>query len=432
MFKASELLNNKKNRALIKWGLLGLLIRMLFMPFTMHSDILFINYFPLFLSHHGVFDIYSYLKTHFADQISTLGWFYYPPLTYFTFGFFQFIFRPLTPLFEAWMNGVGLLLTSGGGFTQHYTSIGTSQIYRNIFFMKLPYLFFDASAAILILQFFDDWKESLSAFKLWVFNPVIIYVCYIFGQFDIMPAFFMLLCFYFVKKDSPRAAILSLGMGAAFKNFPFLFLLPLAVLLGKNNLERMKLVALGLLPYFILLLPLYFSSGGFVKFALFPKVMGSKFDMRLGEKMIFAIAYIAIIINAFFKSGSPKRLQLSVDYYLIIFTFFYALFPPSFHYYMWITPAIVIAMVNNRNLTWLYFIQATSLFILKSKNKFLFFGLFAPVHPSFSGLPALKDYLDYVTRGGIRDIVNLAFLISSIIMVYCLYKDIKNAKFKKA
>jgi len=335
------------------------------------------------------------------------------------------------PMFGAFMAGFGAIMDTAGGYTHHYAAAGTSQIFRNIFMMKLPYLLFDVSGAFVILSLFDEWKDSLKAFKLWVFSPIIIYVCYAFGQFDIMPTFFMLLCFYFIKNNNPNAALLSLGIGAAYKNFPFFALLPLAILLGKNNRERLKLAVIGTLPYLIFFLPLYVASKGFVISVLFPSVFVSKFDLRIGEKILFVIVYASILINAFFKAGVRDKLHISVDYYLIIFIFFYALFPLPFHYYIWITPAIIIAIIKNKKLTWLYFIQAFSLFILTAKNIYMFGGLFAAISPSFAGLPSFRSYVDYLAGFNVRDIANLAFLISSLIMVYILYKEIINARLEK-
>jgi hypothetical protein len=402
MINAAEILKDKKTRTLLKWGLISLLIRLLFMPFTMHPDMLFVNYFPHFLSYHGVIDIYNYLKLNFAASISQSDWFYYPPLTYYTIGFFQLLFRPLTPMFDTWMHGFAVVFFSGS---------------RNIFFMKLPYLLFDLYAAIILLRLFDDNKDSISAFKAWMLNPVVIYVGCIFGQFDVIATFFLVLFLFSVKHEKPYAALLSLGVGAAYKNFPFIFILPAAILLSKNNIERIKLAAVGLLPYFILFIPLYFTSGGFVKYVLFQKAMGQAYAIRTGEKIIFAISYCAILINAFFKSGSPNRLRILANYCAILLVLYFVLFPPSFHYYIWLTPFIIYLMANNKALSMTYYIQMIGM-VLLTFRKASFAPLLAPVNLAFVGMPSLNACLNYLIPLEFRDIGNLIVLLSSIYMVY--------------
>ena len=43
------------------------LVRLVLMPITMHSDLLFTNYFPHFLSDQGVWDIYGHFEDHYLD-----------------------------------------------------------------------------------------------------------------------------------------------------------------------------------------------------------------------------------------------------------------------------------------------------------------------------------------------------------------------------
>src|SRR3989338_8311250 len=90
----------------------ALFIRLALMPFTLHGDLIFTNYFPYFLSHHGVWDIYGYFGDHFIQRS---GYSFYAPLVYYVVGFSQWIFKILCPWlgFDDWMAGVHAVFYPG-------------------------------------------------------------------------------------------------------------------------------------------------------------------------------------------------------------------------------------------------------------------------------------------------------------------------------
>jgi len=103
--------------------------------------------------------------------------------------------------------------------------------------LKLPYLAFDLASAILLLWLVREPKPAIRAFKIWLFNPVVLYVSYFFGQFDIVAVFFVILAFYYNQHGRRNASLLALSVAILFKDFaiilvPFFLVLYLDRKLG--------------------------------------------------------------------------------------------------------------------------------------------------------------------------------------------------------
>ncbi|KKR71597.1 MAG: hypothetical protein UU16_C0058G0004 [Candidatus Woesebacteria bacterium GW2011_GWA2_40_7] len=122
--------------------------------------------------------------------------------------------------------------------------LGNIQLNFLLLVLKLPYLPFDLGVAALLYKFFKDPKNKFLAFTIWMFNPINLYATYMMGQFDVIPTFLAILTLYFaVKREKYFIAALFLGLGASFKIFPFLFLVPLALMKSKW-LDRIKILGI--------------------------------------------------------------------------------------------------------------------------------------------------------------------------------------------
>ena len=103
--------------------------------------------------------------------------------------------------------------------------------------LKLPYLAFDLASAILLLWLVPEPQPAIRAFKIWLFNPIVLYVSYFFGQFDVIAVFFVILAFYYNQHGRRNAALLALSVAILFKDFaivlvPFFLVLYLEQKLG--------------------------------------------------------------------------------------------------------------------------------------------------------------------------------------------------------
>src|SRR4051812_26192355 len=74
---------------LTAWIAAGFLVRLALMPVGLHGDLLFIHYFPFFLSHRGIGDIYGFFGPHYLEQ----GFTYYGPGLYYGMALAQTLIR---------------------------------------------------------------------------------------------------------------------------------------------------------------------------------------------------------------------------------------------------------------------------------------------------------------------------------------------------
>lgn len=259
-----------------KWLLVGLLIRLSVMPFTMHPDLIFLEYFPSLLAYHGVVDVYGYLKAHHLQSIQAEGWFYYPPLTYFTIGAGQWVCRPLMPLFEPWITALGGIMTTTTSAVEPYLQdVDTPHLMRHLFLLKLPYLAFDMVAAALVLRVRMDDRARLWAFKAWMLNPVTLYSCFMAGRFEIIPACLLLASVVMAEAARRTASGVWLGLATACNTIPGLCLPALCLGAARTVRERVRVVVAAAIPYALLFVPLYVSSQGFVVNSVVPPLRRS-------------------------------------------------------------------------------------------------------------------------------------------------------------
>jgi hypothetical protein len=66
-------------------------------------------------------------------------------------------------------------------------------IYRHLFFFKLPYLLFDIATALAIWHFIDKPEHKKIALLIWLFNPLTLFATYIFGRFEVISLFFLVI-----------------------------------------------------------------------------------------------------------------------------------------------------------------------------------------------------------------------------------------------
>jgi hypothetical protein len=202
--------------AIIKWGLIGYLIRIAIMPLFAYEDLFLIGRTGALLLQNHQLDIGGYP--------STITW---------IFAAVYALFKPILP------SAVLTRITSSTYILPlrlfSFYNLSQPGIMAFIFVSKIPYLVFDLALALLLLHIVSDGKKALLAFKLWIVNPISIYVCYAMGQFDIIPAFFIVLMLYFFKKRRELSSMASLGVSGALKMFGLLLILPAALIYLKEH-----------------------------------------------------------------------------------------------------------------------------------------------------------------------------------------------------
>ena len=166
-----------QNLSVKQWILIGALIRFVVAPITMHPDIFFIYKYPHLLSH-GQWNIYEIAEKNFNTD-------YYPAITLFVFGIFDFIFGTLFSSYETFAHSLSTTRTS--------ILINSKSIFSNLLMLKTPYFIFEAAIFIIGWKMTSDSDTKKKFAFLMATNPLIIYCSYMFGQFDLLPACFMFL-----------------------------------------------------------------------------------------------------------------------------------------------------------------------------------------------------------------------------------------------
>jgi len=399
-------------KSIVKWLVVGLFLRFLFMPFTVHPDIIYAHGLSHYLAYDGVLDIYKYASANnlcIGYRGSCYG---YPPMTYYTLGAFQIVLKPL--LGGAFPSWVSSLLTQGGVNAVEVVSTAPERIYSYLFLLKLPYLIFDLGIAFLLLKLFKDPSEGLTSFKLWMLNPLAIYSSFMLGQFDVIPTFFVVLSLYFLKERRFDAAVLSLGVGGSLKLFPFFFLLPIIILISAPLLKKIQWMVLGGLPYILFALPVLGSKvfldstlgageGWLLQMemlSILRKVLGlvgiSFSDSHFLARSPFLAAYALIIIYLYARRASIK---LSPNVFAAILLVFYLTSEFNLHYLLWVTPLLIVFVTRNRGFVKHYALLVCSAVYFKALTwPTTSTQLFTPLNPDyFAGLPTVKDWLNQAT-----------------------------------
>jgi dolichyl-phosphate-mannose-protein mannosyltransferase len=110
-------------------------------------------------------------------------------------------------LYETWCDYPpfnGYIFWFFGSLAKHFSLFGTSSL---IYVLKLPANIFDLATSTLIYLFLrkrTDFKKSLFATSLYLFNPATIFNTSIWGQYDAIYTFFLILSLILLIDSKPR------------------------------------------------------------------------------------------------------------------------------------------------------------------------------------------------------------------------------------
>jgi Gpi18-like mannosyltransferase len=357
-----------QTNTILRWIMIGLFIRFLFMPIMASTDFTTSAWISLTL-------IQKNQLVLSAD----------PPAIFFVLGFFYKLLLPLFP------QNILNFLTSSISFTPlpfQAFSLLESGIHTFLFVGKLPFFLFDFLSAFLLLHLFSDGKKALFAFKLWLINPIVIAITYVYGQYDITVVFFLILSLYFLKKNKYEWSALALGIGAIFKFFT-LALLPIVALgywknqgttsIVSKTIKTCYMVMFGFLP--LLLIPLIYSvvpqyyesanvaipPGMFLNgffgetfysqgvaaqpfySGIFNFLLNSSYSLQTNLTIPDFVYFIPFIYTLLLLSATHER-QLSFEkifkYFAVFLLLYYAfsLFYPQ--WFLWIQPLFIMLLVE--------------------------------------------------------------------------------------
>ena len=362
--------------------LAAVFLRIFLAPFFFHPDTKTNYYNSHFLSS-GVVNIYEFLAKN-PDK-AFLGEFSYPPLTYFFYGLLYYPLKViLGPDFLNW-------LAMGND------AVAVPNIFRYLFFMKVPLFFFEFFVGFLITKILKDEKEIKRALLFWFFNPANIYAITFMGQFDIIPAFLTVLALYLVvNKRKVVWGAIALGLGGALKTYPLLLLPFLSIIATKGLWKQFKVFILGLFPYLLFVLP-FLTSASFSQSSFVSGLSQRLFILNLSigfEEQILLVIFPLVLL--FLIADWKKEVGENLAGYFLAVPLI-VLAGSHFHpqWLVWTTPFLALSVGKCKKLLLPSVILLIGWLgtVVLFNDKFLTWGLFSPFDPGIFFLPSLRDLI---------------------------------------
>jgi len=392
---------------ILKWTCIGLALRLILMPFTMHGrDLVLVNYFPMMFVEAGIWDPYGFMAKQFSSYNLGLGGnplTYWGPFLFTIMSIANFIFIKLlnvTSLVKLLEVGSTIMFAEGMKTVHYVNAFSNLELFKNLFLMKVPYLIFDFSIGAILLTLARSQKMALVSYAIWMLNVVVLHSVYAVGQFDVIVAFFIIAALYAAVQKRPYLSIIMLSLGGATKLTPYLLILPTCLLLGNSWRERFKLLFVGAGVSILTYLPFYLSSGkavfGFFKMSGTIAYPGNARWILLA---IFAVLYLTMFIYAIRDSKFPNPEGKLLYYFTVVMFLIYTTTPIRFRFFVCITPllALIIPQYKRFGVFTLFVISVLAFSWLTDRD--LQFGLFAPLNPVyFLNIPTIQEVIARVVN----------------------------------
>lgn len=360
MVKLSSFLKSKILSDTLTILLIGVIIRVIIAPFTLNWDL-------LANTHISVLALTNTWAQIYDNPLSV-----YPPLMYMTLSTFIKLTTPFFPAgFFSWMASDNL------------TAISFPFIFRTLFLLKLPYIFFEVSAAFLFAKIFEKGKQN-TVFFLWMINPVSLFVVTAWTNVDAFPLFFIVSSFYLASRGKNLSSALSLGIAAAYKLYPLLFF-PFLLFSERTWRRRILMITLFILPviithYPVISLSQYYNhaiTGGYSKQILF-----SILPIGANRALIYyCLAYFLLFLH-FLTVKKDAASFITFSFFAIAAMFILSLF--SLQWFIWLLPFLLFFQVRIPKLFPVILLSYLGYFgIVILSQASLNIGMLNPLEPTF-------------------------------------------------
>jgi len=409
-----EIFEDKKSlRTLYKYFLVGLLVRFIFIPFFFERDLLS-----------------TYQRAAETIYTGNLGLDNLQFLTNMIHSAYLLIIKSIFPA----INQMSNILLEKDTWISWLSFNSSYNIFTVLTLFKILYLIFDIVCMFLILRFsFDNEPEKkLRVFKFWIFNPIIIFVLYIFARHDIIGVFTTLIALLLAKKDRKYWALLTLALGIVLRFFPILILPLIVVYLVRTKKDYILLPLAGVsgLAAVEILFRLCFGKSvilPLLRTQHFEYLLTPRLDLVAGSHgsiFIFIAVYIIIILS--FIHIKKKSFDILLNYCAITYLAFLGIcfFHPQ--YMIWVVPFLIIIFVRKRSLLYYHWIQFVLLMILliywgDLVTKYVLAPLDYKYFVYLTGIiPIIERFYD---SANFVNIFRSIFTGVSLWMIYLIYKD---------
>jgi len=396
---------------------IGIILRIFLASTTYHSDTAPFDFAGKVIGSGNVINFYDYLwdlpEDHPYLKIYPRNLFNYPPLPYFFLGSFSLV---TTWVIDPVIHENFIL--------DFESTLGNAQLNLLLLLLKLPYFIFDIAIAYLLMSLFKDKKEKLWIFALWIFNPVNLYATYMIGQFDIIPTFLAVLAIYLTNKTKYQNLLVSavlLGIGAGFKIFPLLLIVPLA-LVKPNFWERVRLILVSGITYILFAYPFIWSEGFRMTAALANQTTKSFYaniPVSGGESIILFLAVVIFMYFVFYFAKATLE-DVWKNFFLMLLVFFvFTHFHPQ--WLLWMMPFYMIDLVVSKFKHWPLFLVVMFSFValVTFFDPGLTVWLFAPINPGLYGQVGIWQQLGLnIDINQARSVFHTIFVGTSLYYIY--------------
>ncbi|MFT6407450.1 MAG: hypothetical protein ACJAQ6_000862 [Arenicella sp.] len=403
---------------------LGILLRLALMPFFAHVD--------LFSEARRVFYV---LENDFLfDNSHRFVVFYIEVI----FAWFSTLFINITEgLFH-----IGDPSQSVSDLVDYGFFLNDPNIYRHLFFFKLPYLVFDIGTALLIWKFIDNPQHRKIALLLWLFNPLTLFSTYIFGRFEVISLFFLMACALQLKYDRVffASALFAIALLCREINLLYAPFLLLALIDFKDHWLRNVVVlatsaaiiaAIYLLPNWLINL-----SGGNTQLFVDPTATHGSDSLSkllsLGYYWFYpiVIGLAALAIYQWEIGERPKAERFILCASVVLFIYF-GFNVHSVHYAAWLVLFPILSIQYGKKVvlpfialfcTWLV------LWLLKTDSGVFTLFLAAPLTTDFIGMGHFPSFFEQKIAGDsftLHQAIQLVRSLFLVVMGFFAYRVLK-------
>lgn len=400
-----EKINNiLKNINVVEWVLLAIVVSICFVCFQ----------FPDILHTGGSSITYlnGNIRNFYEVNKKALGSDNYMPTTYILFAVWNILIRVL-----------GLIKTptmAVGAFVRMWYKLGTSILY-----LATTILIYK----ICKLRKLDTKTAAIGAF-IFASSPVGIFSQFIFGQYDIITTFFVVLGIYYYLQKKEKGFIAAFAVAVTCKYFALLVFIPLLLLREKNVWKIIKKVfAFGSL--FIVETLFYIGSEAFKEGVFGFGATGYVFKLGLNNGYrtvsLFMMAWIILCAFSYFKEVDEKEEFEWIIYILNILSFI--MFGMSYWHPQWLLMAVPFWSLG------LIFHKKSNIFMLLDALFGVVYIAFTVTawygsvdqHMFYGGI--FRKYVEGCLQGktsmaellGITDLDMLFSILASLMIVYAIF-----------
>ena len=394
--------------------MIGLLLRLAVMPFTMHGDMLHVYHYPHVLIH-GNWHVYELAAEATVN--------YYPPLALLFFAGIQLLLRFLIPPFEVFTH---VLLDGNPGLL-----FDSDHLFLSLFLMKVPYLAVEWLLIRTCWRMLPDEKEKRLFTIFWVVNPVVIYGTYMVGQFDLIPTFCVVLaCYFCLREGKEHYACLAAATGCLFKIFPIIFLPVIVLIAGRSLKDYVRLLLYGIAPVIVLYYAFYLVSGDVVFKILSDLSYQTKISVDykvLALRFFQAGVYGLVCIHIVFFTRDRLDYPVVAQYFLAIYlAVYWGMALGQTHYFLWFIPFFVLLLPQRPEWRKPFYVIVAIIFLAGLRARSACLGIFAPLNPEFfMSLPSLKDVTGFLFDQKVYDFtIKLLFKGLTAVMVVSILRNL--------